>query len=39
MIDLVNMAGKYGIYTLLEFHQDVFSPKLCGDGFPVWTIP
>ena len=33
------MAGKYNIYTLVEFHQDVFSEKFCCDGVPVWAIP
>jgi endoglycosylceramidase len=31
--------GKNGIYTLLEFHQDLFSEKFCGDGVPIWAIP
>lgn len=39
MVDLVNLAGQHGIYTLVEFHQDLFSEKFCGDGVPMWAIP
>lgn len=39
MVQLVNTAGKYNIYTLVEFHQDLFSEKFCGDGVPLWAIP
>ena len=39
MVDIVNMAGKHGIYTLVEFHQDLFSEKFCADGVPLWAIP
>ncbi|KAL4499285.1 hypothetical protein ABPG72_006871 [Tetrahymena utriculariae] len=30
---IVDTAGKYGIYTLLDMHQDLFSQKFCGDEF------
>ncbi|KAL4454600.1 hypothetical protein ABPG74_021805 [Tetrahymena malaccensis] len=36
---IVDTAGKYGIYTLLDMHQDLFSQKFCGDGIPMWLIP
>ena len=39
MVDLVNLAGKYNIYTLVEYHQDLFSEKFCGDGVPLWAVP
>lgn len=39
MVNLVNLAGDYGIHTLIEFHQDLFSHKFCGDGVPLWAIP
>ena len=29
-------AYKYGIYTLLDLHQDVFSDRTCGEGVPNW---
>ena len=31
-------ASKYGIYTLLDMHQDVLSPKFCGEGVPDWAV-
>jgi hypothetical protein len=38
MVKLVNLAGSYGIYTLVEFHQDLIAEKFCGDGVPTWLI-
>ena len=31
-------AGKYGIYSLLDAHQDVLSQKFCGEGIPDWAV-
>ena len=28
----------YGIYTLLDAHQDVLSQKFCGEGIPDWAV-
>lgn len=36
MEKLINMAGSHGIYTLIDFHQDLISEKFCGDGIPIW---
>lgn len=36
MSDLVTQAGKYGIYTVIEFHQDAWSEIYCGNGAPDW---
>eukprot|EP01102_Stenamoeba_stenopodia_P003368 TRINITY_DN1333_c0_g1_i5.p1 TRINITY_DN1333_c0_g1~~TRINITY_DN1333_c0_g1_i5.p1 ORF type:complete len:544 (-),score=80.71 TRINITY_DN1333_c0_g1_i5:434-1996(-) len=36
--DIVNLCADYGIYVLLDAHQDVYSPKLCGDGAPDWAV-
>lgn len=33
---LINMAGQHGIYTLIDFHQDLIAEKFCGDGIPTW---
>ncbi|XP_065883588.1 endoglycoceramidase-like isoform X2 [Dysidea avara] len=38
MKDLVDMAGQYGIYSLLDCHQDVLSEKFCGEGVPDWAV-
>lgn len=35
---IVTTAAKYGIYTLLDMHQDVFSPKFCVEGMPDWIV-
>jgi endoglycosylceramidase len=38
MVDLVTKAAEYGIYILLDMHQDVMSHRFCDEGFPDWTI-
>ncbi|XP_028411016.1 endoglycoceramidase-like [Dendronephthya gigantea] len=38
MVDLVTKAAEYGIYILLDMHQDVMSRRFCVEGFPSWTI-
>ena len=35
---IVEKAAEYGIYTLLDMHQDVFSPKFCVEGMPDWIV-
>ena len=41
MLDaIVDAAATNGIYTIIDFHQDVFSRWMargCGEGFPQWT--
>jgi endoglycosylceramidase len=32
-------AWARGIWTVVDFHQDVYSEVFCGDGFPGWTVP
>ena len=40
MRNTVETSGnKYRIFTLVEFHQDLFSEKFCADGVPIWAIP
>eukprot|EP00578_Thalassiosira_sp_NH16_P025196 CAMPEP_0181089238 /NCGR_PEP_ID=MMETSP1071-20121207/7198_1 /TAXON_ID=35127 /ORGANISM="Thalassiosira sp., Strain NH16" /LENGTH=735 /DNA_ID=CAMNT_0023171177 /DNA_START=2015 /DNA_END=4219 /DNA_ORIENTATION=+ len=36
--DLVVMAGDYGLYVLIDAHQDVWSRFSGGDGAPSWTL-
>jgi endoglycosylceramidase len=36
---LLTSAWQHGIYTIVDFHQDVYSEVFCGDGFPAWTLP
>merc|ERR1719426_297268 len=37
MRDLAAEAATYGIYTLAEMHEDVFSERFCGEGVPGWA--
>ena len=36
---LLDGAWARGMYTIVDFHQDVYAETFCGDGFPAWTIP
>lgn len=36
--EIVQAAGKFNITVLLDAHQDLFSKKFCGEGFPDWAI-
>ena len=39
MEELVSTAGeKYGIYSLLDMHQDVLAARFCGEGIPEWAV-
>lgn len=34
---IVDMCEKRGIHVLLEWHQDLFSERYCGNGAPLWA--
>lgn len=36
--DIVRMCNQYNISVLLDSHQDLFSKKFCGEGFPDWAV-
>lgn len=36
---LLDGAWARGLWTIIDFHQDVYAEPLCGDGFPSWTLP
>jgi endoglycosylceramidase len=36
---LLDAAWARGMYTVVDFHQDVYAEIYCGDGFPAWTVP
>ena len=38
MQDIVSLSAKYGIYVLLDMHQDAMSRLLCVEGFPRWAV-
>jgi endoglycosylceramidase len=35
----LDAAWARGMYTVVDFHQDVYAEIFCGDGFPAWTVP
>mmetsp|Transcript_29831 Transcript_29831/g.67479 ORF Transcript_29831/g.67479 Transcript_29831/m.67479 type:complete len:557 (-) Transcript_29831:193-1863(-) len=39
LVEIVDLLALNGIYTILDAHQDLFSPKFCGNGFPDWATP
>ena len=38
MQHIVTLSAKYGIYVLLDMHQDAFSRMLCVEGLPTWVV-
>lgn len=36
--EIVRMAGRHGIYVLLDAHQDLLNRQFCGEGFPDWAV-
>ena len=34
----VRALGKRGVYSLLDFHQDQYSERFHGEGFPAWAV-
>jgi endoglycosylceramidase len=37
MTNLTAAMGQFGIYSLLDFHQDAVSGVFCGEGVPNWA--
>jgi endoglycosylceramidase len=35
---LLDGAAARGLWTIVDFHQDVYAEPYCGDGFPSWTL-
>ena len=35
---LVNSFGRRGVHVIVDSHQDIFSRRFCGDGFPDWAL-
>ncbi len=35
---MMDAADAHGLGVIVEFHQDIFSRRICGDGFPLWAI-
>ncbi len=36
--EILDAAWARGIWTVVDFHQDIYSEVYCGDGFPGWTV-
>jgi endoglycosylceramidase len=36
--ETITMLAKYGIYSLLDMHQDVYSDVFAGEGAPNWAV-
>lgn len=34
----VAILGHYGVYSLLDFHQDQMAEEFGGEGFPSWSV-
>ena len=35
---LLDGAADRGLWTIVDFHQDIYAEAFCGDGFPAWTL-
>lgn len=35
---LLDAAAARGMWTIVDFHQDIYGEFYCGDGFPRWTV-
>jgi endoglycosylceramidase len=35
---LIDGAWERGMWTIVDFHQDIYAENYCGDGFPGWTL-
>lgn len=38
MRGLVDDLYAAGIYTIVDFHQDVIAERWCGEGIPAWMV-
>ena len=36
--DTINLSAQNGLYTLLDFHQDMYNEVFAGEGFPDWAV-
>lgn len=37
IMTIINNLGKYGIYTIIDLHQDLGNRAFCGEGIPDWA--
>jgi len=36
---MIEAFASRGVYVIVDAHQDLFSRRFCGDGFPDWALP
>ena len=36
---LVEDLYSHGIWSIVDFHQDAFTERYCGEGVPDWLLP
>ena len=36
--DTIDISAQNGLYTLLDFHQDMYNDLFQGEGFPDWAV-
>lgn len=37
-IERIKWAANYDIQVVVDIHQDLYTQKFCGNGFPEWTV-
>lgn len=37
-IKRIDWASNYNVQVVVDLHQDLYTQKLCGNGFPEWTV-
>jgi len=37
-IKQIEDAGNFGIQAIVDIHQDLYTQRFCGNGFPDWTV-
>ena len=36
--DTVETLGRHGIYSMIDFHQDLYNERFQGEGWPDWAV-
>jgi endoglycosylceramidase len=38
VVETVDLLGRYGVFSLLDMHQDVYNQVFAGEGAPAWAV-
>jgi endoglycosylceramidase len=38
VLRIIDMLAREGVFTLLDFHQDIYNERYGGEGFPDWAV-